>query len=83
MMKGIKMNALMELPCNKIRFPLPQVGVELEAASMPQQGMQPAREVHVMELHAGERLLLECSFNSVTVLGRSKNPELMHPVPPL
>jgi hypothetical protein len=83
MMKGIKMNALMELSCNKIRLPLPQVGIELEAALMPQEWPKPAREIHIMELHAGERLFLQSSFKGLTVLGRSEDPKLMHPVPAL
>ena len=78
MMKGIKMNLPLKLASNEIGFPLPEIGIELDAPLVPQQGMQPAREVHVMKLHTGKRLLFQGDFKRVTVLGGGEDPQPMH-----
>jgi hypothetical protein len=71
------LNAALKPSGDKVGFPLPEVGIELEAALAPQKRPKPAGEIHIIELHAGERPFFQGGFKSLTVLGGGEHPQPM------
>src|SRR5271157_5875790 len=78
MVKKVELKAALKPSRDKVGFPLPEIGIQLDPHLLPYQGMQPARQVYVDELHVWKRLVLERRLNSLAVLGGGENPQPMH-----